>query len=296
VLAARETRAGDHDLRAWSCPGRRTGAVRATRARAVVLGRMLRQHRPRLRADGLLDGLPPADVLRDAIRTGAPMYNRGDIAGCAELYRKAAEMALASAEAGEERRLRAGLQEAVRSGSEKDAAWALRHAFDDVLDDRSLGRDREAARRDGASGVDAHDRIREAISIGVPLYNSGDAAACAEVYEVCLREIEPTLDSNAARSVQATLQELEKLANHDKRAWRLRETMDFILEGGRGGGGGGGGEVGGRSDLAQEMMVDMSSASEVSAWRSINDNVMGGRSTGGMSPGSELGEFVYLVV
>jgi len=216
------------------------------------------------------------------------MYNRGDIAGCAELYRKAAETALASAEAREEQRLRAGLQEAVRSGSDKDAAWALRHAFDDVLDGRSLGRDREAARRDVAS-ADAHDRIREAISVGVPLYNSGNAAACAEVYEVCLREIEPTIDSNAARSVQATLQELGKLANHDKRAWALRKTMDFILEGGRRGGSG---EVGGGSDLAQEMMVDMSSASEVSAWRSINDNVMGGRSTGGMSPGSELGELV----
>jgi hypothetical protein len=170
------------------------------------------------------------------------MYNRGDIAGCAELYRKAAETALASAEAGEEQRLRAGLQEAVRSGSDKDAAWALRHAFDDVLDGRSLGRDREAARRDVAS-ADAHDRIREAISVGVPLYNSGNAAACAEVYEVCLREIEPTLDSNAARSVQATLQELGKLANHDKRAWALRKTMDFILEGGGGGGWGVGGQT-----------------------------------------------------
>ena len=50
------------------------------------------------------------------------------------------------------------------------------------------GTGRDSARN---PGQDFSGRIREAISIGVPLYNAGDPAACAEVYEVCVRDIEP---------------------------------------------------------------------------------------------------------
>ncbi len=213
------------------------------------------------------------------------MYNRGDIEGCAELYRQAAEEALSSAAAGDERLLRAGLQQAGRSVSAKDAAWALRHAFDDVLDGRGGSSERDAGRQGNGLASGVHDRIREAISVGVPLYNSGDPAACAQVYEVCLREIAPALDSPAARSVQTTLRELGTLPNYDKRAWALRKTMDAILDGSGARDGGGG-----AADLAQSMLIDMGNPAEASAWKSVNDNVMGGRSTGGMSPGTELGE------
>jgi hypothetical protein len=213
------------------------------------------------------------------------MYNRGDIQGCAELYRQAAEEALSSAAADDERLLRAGLQQAGRSASAKDAAWALRHAFDDVLDGRGGGSEREAGRKDKGSVPSVHDRIHEAIAVGVPLYNAGDPKTCAQVYEVCLREILPALDSPAARSAQTTLRELGTLPNDDKRAWALRRTMDAILDGSGARNGGGGG-----ADLAQSMLIDLGNPAEASAWKSVNDNVMGGRSTGGMSPGTELGE------
>eukprot|EP00277_Geminigera_cryophila_P026628 CAMPEP_0179469752 /NCGR_PEP_ID=MMETSP0799-20121207/50357_1 /TAXON_ID=46947 /ORGANISM="Geminigera cryophila, Strain CCMP2564" /LENGTH=49 /DNA_ID= /DNA_START= /DNA_END= /DNA_ORIENTATION= len=36
------------------------------------------------------------DVLRAAISKGAPLYNRGDIEGCAQLYEEAAETAISA--------------------------------------------------------------------------------------------------------------------------------------------------------------------------------------------------------
>ena len=91
---------------------------------------MLARAPTRLRARGCC-----ADVLGSAIQQGAPMYNRGDIRGCAGLYRQAAEAALRlpSTSEGERMRLRAGLQGAGGGASDQDAAWALRRAFDDVL-------------------------------------------------------------------------------------------------------------------------------------------------------------------
>ena len=74
-------------------------------------------------------------MLVEAIGRGAPKFNAGDIKGCANIYRQAAETALRSSNAteGQKMRLRAGLQGAGGSASDEAAAWALRNAFDDVL-------------------------------------------------------------------------------------------------------------------------------------------------------------------
>jgi len=82
-------------------------------------------------------------------------------------------------------------QAARKSSSAKEAAWALRHSFDDVLSATSDGGKRGTGRDSARKLEDVTGRIREAISIGVPLYNAGDPAACAQVYEVCVRDIEP---------------------------------------------------------------------------------------------------------
>ena len=74
------------------------------------------------------------DILRAAISIGAPTYNRGDIQGCGQLYRVAAELVLPSASPADKPRLADGLKRARNASSWNDAAWALRHAFDDVLD------------------------------------------------------------------------------------------------------------------------------------------------------------------
>jgi len=73
------------------------------------------------------------NALEQAIKKGAPMYNKGNIKGCADLYMKTAESVLPGASGAEKQRMKDGLQEARSSSSSKDAAWALRHAFDDIL-------------------------------------------------------------------------------------------------------------------------------------------------------------------
>ena len=72
--------------------------------------------------------------LRSAISVGAPLYNAGDVAGCATTYRVTAQQLLATNLAPiAAARLRAALQEADAAKSDDAAAWTLRHAFDALL-------------------------------------------------------------------------------------------------------------------------------------------------------------------
>ena len=79
-------------------------------------------------------------VLKAAIHRGAPIYNRGDHAGCAQIYASAAEEAVQVAgDDGETcAMLRAALQQARLSATPTSAAWALRHAFDAINNRPSL--------------------------------------------------------------------------------------------------------------------------------------------------------------
>ncbi|MGE0193647.1 MAG: heme-binding protein [Planctomycetota bacterium] len=86
---------------------------------------------------------PPAQPAFDldaalvgAIDRGAPLYNRGDHAGCAAVYEAIARDAIAAADgvgAWHRQRLMAVLDEQAASPS--DRAWALRHAFDAIRAD-----------------------------------------------------------------------------------------------------------------------------------------------------------------
>ena len=243
------------------------------------------------------------DALLAAINDGAPMYNRGDISGCARLYQATAEAVVASsslvepakysASRAEKQRLSEALRQA-RGMPAKDAAWALRHAFDDVLEGRCfalqgrdhsvlektvVGTDREKARRGAGASVDVRGRIEKAISLGVPLFNSGDHGGCAQEYRDCLCDIQGALDVTASEAVQKVLQELPMLSNDGKRAWALRHTLDSILAGTC--------ESGSPLGGVQSFVVDFGKAAEVDAWQSVNDGVMGGRSTGRMAAAIE---------
>jgi serine protease Do len=89
----------------------------------------------------LLDECPSLDHVAhrivQALGVGVPAYNAGDIAGCYRVYRQTAESIVAEigsspACAGVAARLRSALGEAA-SADDTKAAWALRHAFDDLL-------------------------------------------------------------------------------------------------------------------------------------------------------------------
>jgi len=74
--------------------------------------------------------------------------------------------------------------------------------------------------------------IREAISIGVPVYNDGDPYRCAEIYRECcedILELQGGLVGDARETVENTLGGLPSLASDDMRAWKLRHTLDAIL-------------------------------------------------------------------
>lgn len=68
-----------------------------------------------------------------AINQGAPIYNTGNIAECARLYRETAKKILNDGATGfPAERLREALE--FTEGTADEQAWALRHAFDAILD------------------------------------------------------------------------------------------------------------------------------------------------------------------
>ena len=91
----------------------------------------------------LLDGCSSADLkavesrIDDAIAIGAPAYNRGDFFGCYVAYDQAAkdiEAALPRACKGPSRALQDGRRRAVSRPQTTQQAWAMRDAFDGLLD------------------------------------------------------------------------------------------------------------------------------------------------------------------
>jgi hypothetical protein len=85
-----------------------------------------------------------SDRIDTAIAVGAPLYNRGDFEGCYEIYDGAAadiEKALPSTCKGPTQALEAGRKKARSLSRISDRAWALRDAFDglvDVIDRKGL--------------------------------------------------------------------------------------------------------------------------------------------------------------
>merc|ERR1711998_575385 len=71
-------------------------------------------------------------IISDAIMEGAPLYNAGDIEGCARVYREAASQLVSLLPLGAARDiLSAALESSAGQGSQRQA-WLLRSAFDAV--------------------------------------------------------------------------------------------------------------------------------------------------------------------
>ena len=78
-----------------------------------------------------------ADGIDGAISVGAPLYNSGDFAGCYHLYEGTAadiERKLSSACSGPTRALESGRTRAASLSGPSAQAWAMRDAFDGLLD------------------------------------------------------------------------------------------------------------------------------------------------------------------
>jgi hypothetical protein len=91
----------------------------------------------------ILDGCSPADLdlidsrIGSAIQVGAPTYNAGDFQGCFTIYERTAlniEAALSTSCKGPAAALTQGRSNARARVKASDKAWAMRDAFDGLLD------------------------------------------------------------------------------------------------------------------------------------------------------------------
>ncbi len=102
-----------------------------------------------------------------------------------------------------------------------EAANGVIHVIDAVL----LPNTGESASTD-ASGI-----IRLAIEKGVPLFNHGQKAACAAIYEVAATSVIalPSVPSEAKRPLIKALREIESTNSSSRQAWILRDALDSSL-------------------------------------------------------------------
>jgi NADH dehydrogenase [ubiquinone] 1 alpha subcomplex assembly factor 1 len=118
-------------------------------------------------------------------------------------------------------------------------------------------------------GARAKELIEEAISLGVPLYNSGQHNACAAVYRITLRSLllfDPV--SVNAQTIENALRVSSEQAPAQG-AWTLRYALDKIYS-----------TTPKSSPVNNNRFpIDFSDAN-TALWYTTNDNVMGGLSQG----------------
>lgn len=111
--------------------------------------------------------------------------------------------------------------------------------------------------------------VEDAISRGVPLYNSGQYIACAEIYRLCLRSLQLLSTEDLPRTTIERALTVAAEEPPEKAAWTLRYALDEVYQI----------SIGGSSMKQSMLRLDMS---EGTRWYSLNDNVMGGISEGYM--------------
>jgi hypothetical protein len=79
--------------------------------------------------------------------------------------------------------------------------------------------------------VMAAEDIKDAISIGAPLYNKGDFDACFEIYRQTSEKIEKRTACDGIRQAfRDGLARAAKLESSKEKAWALRDTFDGMLD------------------------------------------------------------------
>jgi serine protease Do len=208
----------------------------------------------------LLDGCPTArqrDIVKavsDAIALGLPLYNNGNFEACYRIYSSTAldlDSTLNGC-AGPKRALLDGVQNADKVTEWNDKAWAMRDAFDGVLDviGRSAGRTEKASRPSApVRSVPTHalslldncdaesidkivSGIGNAIDSGAPLYNQGNIQACYRIYAGAIRDLDRSVQSCPAvkQALQKGLKNAGDRSGWDAKAWALRDSFDGVLE------------------------------------------------------------------
>ena len=81
----------------------------------------------------------------------------------------------------------------------------------------------------GRKMINIESKIKSALSKGVPLYHSGDAGSCKNVYLVCCKEILPHLNGENASKVQYALRQSAGTSN-EQSSLILRRVLDSVLD------------------------------------------------------------------
>ena len=212
----------------------------------------------------LLDGCPaPAQdallqEIERAIAIGAPLYNEGNFEACYRVYAAVALQSEAkgaadgAADGAEDREpicsgardaLVAGLTRAERIEDWSGKAWAMRDAFDGLID--VIVRAKQRAARDVPRHPDGfleacaerdvaqvRDAILAAIQSGAPLYDAGNPEACYRIYEGAVRDIERRWSAcePAISALQHGLGVAGERAGWPGKAWALRDAFDGVLD------------------------------------------------------------------
>lgn len=233
-------------------------------------------------------------IIEEAISVGAPAYNAGNIALCAEIYEVAAGQLLSTCGPELDPRVVNDLSMALETASKlqnrggnrgspvDQLAWSFRQAFDAQLRQAATSRVPHAEQQTVA------DVVAQAVSVGAPTYNRGDADGCASIYMAAARELleRKDLSASARMGLSAALQQCKGSGDANVSAWTMRRALDAAAGGPLGGSlrasersGGGEGQSSG-DNLIRDFVLDDGIA--VSSMI-VNDTVMGGRSDGRVS-------------
>ena len=145
-----------------------------------------------------------------------------------------------------------GVKRAAKLDANDDKAWAMRDAFDGLLE--------VIERREKAAGVDGPAKVRRrsiprhplallkgcgaddlkaallgiarAIALGAPLYNEGNHAACYRSYESAARELSAQAPRcpGVRHALAEGVKRAGKLSANDDKAWALRDAFDGLIQ------------------------------------------------------------------
>jgi len=111
-----------------------------------------------------------------------------------------------------------------------DGGNGVIHVIDAVLLPPAKAEEADKMTKAGAS-KSPMELIASAINKGVPLYNGGDPAACAEVYQACLSQLAESemIDEGARKMLSRVVEAGKRHRSDDGRAWLYRKALDGMV-------------------------------------------------------------------
>jgi len=139
----------------------------------------------------------------------------------------------------------------------------------------------EATEQPSAQTSQTRVLVEEAIALGVPLFNDRQPDACAAIYRITLRSLQLLTPSSVDRQIIERALRTAAVQDPERAAWTLRYALDAVYVG-----------TERAASMTDETGFRIDFADASSAWYSVNDNVMGGVSRGGLAVSYEgMGRF-----